>query len=126
MLTELVHQKSCKENKLITDLHTDEIACSNCGASHEKSVGFGPKNLGLANEVYLTTSTVGMKTSLNMADRGLSSKNSMVITAATVHLVSQKNNEKISQLKISEASGIISVTIRDRVKEIKEVIGGEI
>jgi transcription initiation factor TFIIB len=301
MLTELVHQKSCKENRIITDLYTGEITCSNCGVvSHEKPVQFGLENSGLSKEEYLFTSRVGMKISLKMADMGLStiiesqdkdamgkhlskenskmfyrlrmwdrnsrfastvksyqkafilldairaklglpesvveytaylfrkisskkilsgrstvvilcatayiacrltntprtlqdlanagnikkknlqkiyrflvkeidvypesysphkfisriskiikisekterlafkivflaettglstSKNPMAIAAAAVHLASQKNNEKISQLKISEASGISSVTIRDRVKEINERTGGEI
>ena len=54
------------------------------------------------------------------------SKNPMAMAAASIHLASVINKEKVSQLKISEASGISSVTIRDRAKEIKEKIGGEI
>ena len=54
------------------------------------------------------------------------SKNPMAIAAAAVHWAIQKNNEKVSQLKISEASGISAVTIRDRTKEIKKKLGGEI
>jgi len=37
-----------------------------------------------------------------------------------------KNNEKVSQLKISEISGISAITIRDRSKEIRKYLGGEI
>ena len=33
---------------------------------------------------------------------------------------------KVSQLKISKVSGISAVTIRDRSKEIKRIMGGEI
>jgi len=33
---------------------------------------------------------------------------------------------KVSQLKISKVSGIIAVTIRDRSKEIKRIMVGEI
>ncbi|CAD6368766.1 Transcription factor TFIIB cyclin-related protein [metagenome] len=54
------------------------------------------------------------------------SKNPMSMAAAVVHLASLKNNEKVSQLKISEMSGISAVTIRDRTKEITKCIGGEI
>jgi transcription initiation factor TFIIB len=54
------------------------------------------------------------------------SKNPMSIAAAAVYIAVQKNNEKISQIKISEASGITAVTIRDRAKEIKKELGGEI
>ena len=54
------------------------------------------------------------------------SKNPMSIAAAAVYLAVLRNNEKISQIKISEASGITAVTIRDRAKEIKKELGGEI
>lgn len=53
------------------------------------------------------------------------SKNPMSMAAAVVHLASVSNHEKISQLKISEVSGVSSVTIRDRSKEIRKKIGGE-
>lgn len=77
---------------------------------------------------------VGKKTRLDalrlmhkVLDSGISvSKNPMSMAAAVVHLASVSNGEKISQLKISEASGISSVTIRDRSKEIRKKIGGEL
>lgn len=53
-------------------------------------------------------------------------KNPMSMVAAVVQLASLKNNEKVSQLKISEISGISAVTIRDRTKEIIKRVGGEI
>jgi transcription initiation factor TFIIB len=68
MLTELVHQKNCKKNNLITDLSTGEIACSTCGAvSEELSVDLGPENSKMTKEDYLTNSRVGKKISLKMA-----------------------------------------------------------
>lgn len=54
------------------------------------------------------------------------SKNPMAMAAAAVNLAAIINHEKVSQVKISEASGISTVTIRDRAKEIKEKVGGEI
>ena len=54
------------------------------------------------------------------------SKNPMAMAAAAVHLASNLNSEKVSQLKISEVSQISAVTIRDRTKEIRKKIGGEI
>jgi len=54
------------------------------------------------------------------------SKNPMAVAAASIHLAILKNREKVSQLKISEASGISAVTIRDRSKEITKILGGEI
>lgn len=54
------------------------------------------------------------------------SKNPMAMAASSIHLTTLKNNEKVSQLKISETSGISAVTIRDRAKKTKERLGGEI
>jgi len=54
------------------------------------------------------------------------SKNPMAMAASVVHLTAVKNKEKISQAKIAEVSGISSVTIRDRAKEIRKKLGGEI
>jgi transcription initiation factor TFIIB len=59
--------------------------------------------------------------------KGISaSKNPLSIAAAAVRLAVMKNDEKVSQRKISEASGISTVTIRERAKEIKNGLGGEI
>ncbi|MGI9567208.1 MAG: transcription initiation factor IIB [Nitrosopumilus sp.] len=54
------------------------------------------------------------------------SKNPIAMAAAAIHLASVLNGEKVSQLRISEASHISAVTIRDRTKEIRSKIGGEI
>jgi len=54
------------------------------------------------------------------------SKNPVGIASAAVYLAVLRNNEKVSQIKISNASGITAVTIRDRAKEIKKELGGEI
>lgn len=73
MITELVHQKSCKKNKIVTDLNTGEIACTNCGAVlSERVVDSGPESLGMTGEEYQTNSRVGRKISLKMIDMGLS------------------------------------------------------
>lgn len=76
---------------------------------------------------------VGKKTRMDalrlmnqVLDAGINtSKNPMSMAAAVVHLASVLNHEKISQLKISQVSGISAVTIRDRSKEIRKKIGGE-
>jgi len=54
------------------------------------------------------------------------SKNPMSMAAAAVYLASLKNSEKVSQLKIAQVSGISAVTIRDRVKEMRKLVGSEI
>ena len=45
-------------------------------------------------------------------------KHPMAMAAAAVYLAVQKNNENITQSKISLAAGISAVTIRNRVKEL--------
>ena len=47
----------------------------------------------------------------------------MAMAAAAIHLASTINNERVSQLKISEISGISAVTIRERRKEVVKKIG---
>jgi transcription initiation factor TFIIB len=72
MLTELIHEQDCKKNKIITDSTTGEVACVNCGVVlPEKSLDLGSENLGNTSEYY-STSRVGAKISLKMADMGLS------------------------------------------------------
>ena len=51
------------------------------------------------------------------------SKNPMAMAAASVHLASTINMERVSQLKISKISGISAVTIRERRKEIVNKVG---
>jgi len=50
----------------------------------------------------------------------------MGMAAAAIYLSSLKNQEKISQIKISQVSGISAVTIRDRAKEIKKNLEGAV
>ena len=64
--------------------------------------------------------------SLAEKKRVATSKNPMAIAAAAVYLAVLNNKEKVSQIKISNASGITAVTIRDRAKEIKKELGCEI
>ena len=53
------------------------------------------------------------------------SKNPMGMAAAALYISCQKNKEGISQVNISRVSGISSVTIRDRAKDIKNSLRGE-
>lgn len=46
-------------------------------------------------------------------------KHPMAMAAAAVYLGVQRNHEKVSQMRISQASGISAVTIRNRVKELE-------
>ena len=52
--------------------------------------------------------------------RGITSgKHPMSMAAAAVYLAIQDNHEKVSQTRIAHASGISTVTIRNRVKELE-------
>ena len=65
---------------------------------------------------------------MNMVqDLGIrTSKNPMAVAATVIYLAAIKNKEKISQVQISKVSGISTVTLRDRAKDIQKKLGGEI
>jgi transcription initiation factor TFIIB len=73
MLTELVHQKNCKKNEMVTDAYTGEIACGSCGSvSSDQIVDQGSESVGSNPNDYMNNSRVGAKRSLKMSDMGLS------------------------------------------------------
>ena len=73
MLTELIHQKNCKKNEMITDAYTGEIACGSCGiVSSDQVVDQGSESVGSNPNDYMNNSRVGAKRSLKMMDMGLS------------------------------------------------------
>ncbi len=73
------------------------------------------------------TTRDAMRILSKVQDMGLNtSKNPIAVAAAAVNLACLKNHEKISQLKISDVSGISAVTIRDRTKSIQSGLGAEI
>ena len=73
MLTELVHQKNCKKHEIVTDIHTGEVVCSNCGiVSSEPIIDLGAEMAGGNSTDYQNNSRVGAKRSLKMIDMGLS------------------------------------------------------
>ena len=73
MLTELIHQKNCKKNEMITDAYTGEIACGSCGiVSSDQVVDQGSESVGSNPNDYMNNSRVGAKRSLKMIDMGLS------------------------------------------------------
>ena len=80
-------------------------------------------SVGAGNKTRMTA----LKMMATVQENGISaSKNPMAMAAAVVHLASLENGEKISQIKIAKVSGISAVTIRDRAKEIRQKIGGDI
>ena len=72
-LNDLSHRNDCKKFLLITDLSTGEIACSFCGVVFsEKPLDMGNDSSCITGEEYLNNARTGQKTSLKMADMGLS------------------------------------------------------
>lgn len=48
-------------------------------------------------------------------------KHPMSLAAAAVYLGAQRNHEKVSQIRLSQASGISAVTIRNRVRDLEKL-----
>ena len=53
-------------------------------------------------------------------------KNPMSFAATVLYISSFKAGEKITQLDIATAAGVTEVTIRNRVKELKKMVGSTI
>ena len=116
MLAGLVHQQNCKKNKIITDFHTGEIACSSCGAvSHEKPIEFGPEISGVTKE-YLKTSRVGRKISLKIADMGLSTIIESQDKDATGKYLSKENRRMFYRLRMWDRNSRSANTVKSLQK----------
>ncbi|MCV0400843.1 MAG: transcription factor TFIIB [Nitrosopumilus sp.] len=113
MLTELIHQKNCKKNKMITDVYTGEIACSNCGAvSLEKAIDTSAETTGLSGEDYQNNSRVGMKTSLKMADRGLSTVMESQDKDSSGKLLSKENRRMFYRLRMWDRNSRSAISVK--------------
>lgn len=72
MITNYLDQ-TCMHFFKVTDAETGEITCGNCGVVLlENAVDFGRENVGQTMDEYQNSARTGQKTSLKMADRGLS------------------------------------------------------
>jgi len=113
MIAELIHQKNCKKNSMITDLHTGEIACSNCGAvSSEKPIDINDETTGLSGEEYQNNSRVGMKTSLKMADRGLSTIMESQDKDSTGKSLSNENRRMFYRLRMWDRNSRSAISVK--------------
>ena len=113
MITELVHQKNCKKNKLITDLATGEIACTSCGSViSEKVVDSGPESIGMTGEEYQNNSRVGRKISLKMIDMGLSTIIESKDKDATGKGLSAENRRMFYRLRMWDRNSRSANTVK--------------
>ena len=72
-MTENRLDQTCMHFFKVTDAVTGEISCRNCGVVLlENAVDFGRENAGQTMGEHQSNSRTGQKTSLKMADRGLS------------------------------------------------------
>jgi len=113
MLTELVHQNNCKKDSMITDADTGEMACSNCGAvSLEQIVDTAAEYAGFSAEDYQNNSRVGMKTSLKMADRGLSTVMESQDKDSSGKRLSNENRRMFYRLRMWDRNSRSAITVK--------------
>lgn len=113
MLTELVHQKNCKKDSMITDANTGELACSNCGAvSLEQIIDTAAEFSGFSSEDYHNNSRVGMKTSLKMADRGLSTIMESQDKDSSGKRLSNENRRMFYRLRMWDRNSRSAITVK--------------
>lgn len=101
MLTKLIHQKDCKKDQIVTDIHTGEIACGTCGVVlQEKIIDSSAETMGLSGEDYQNNSRVGRKISLKMVDMGLSTIIESKDRDSTGKLMSSENRRMFYRLRM--------------------------
>ena len=117
MLTELIHQKDCKKDQIVTDAQTGEIACSNCGAVlEEKSIDTGAETIGRSGEDYQNTSRTGRKISLKMVDMGLSTIIESKDRDATGKMMSSENKRMFYRLRMWDRNSRSASSIKSYQK----------
>jgi len=93
--------KTCMHFFKVTDAMTGEIACGNCGVVLlEKAVDLGRENVGQTIDEYNNNSRTGQKTSLKMADRGLSTMIHAQNKDSTGRTISADNKRSFYRLRM--------------------------
>jgi transcription initiation factor TFIIB len=93
--------KTCMHFFRVTDAMTGEIACGNCGVVLlEKAVDLGRENIGQTMDEYNSNSRTGQKTSLKMADRGLSTMIQAQNRDSTGRTLSADNKRSFYRLRM--------------------------
>ncbi len=111
MLTKLVHQKNCKKHEIVTDIHTGEVACSNCGiVSSEPIIDLGAEMAGGNSTDYQNNSRVGAKRSLKMIDMGLSTLIEAKDKDVTGKSLSVENRRMFYRLRMWDRNSRSAVT----------------
>jgi transcription initiation factor TFIIB len=93
--------KTCMHFFRVTDAMTGEIACGNCGVVLlENAVDLGRENIGQTMDEYNSSSRTGQKTSLKMADRGLSTMIQAQNRDSTGRTLSADNKRSFYRLRM--------------------------
>ena len=113
MLIELTHQENCKKKLIVTDIHTGEIACSNCGAVvPEKIISQGTETISQTDEGYQNSSRVGGKISLKMIDMGLSTIIESKDKDVTGKILSSENRRIFYRLRMWDRNSRSSMSVK--------------
>ena len=85
----------------VTNAMTGEITCSNCGVVlFEKAIDLGRENMGQTMDEYNSNLRTGQKTSLKMADRGLSTMIQAQNRDSTGRTLSAENRRSFYRLRM--------------------------
>jgi transcription initiation factor TFIIB len=93
--------ETCLHFFRVTDAMTGEITCGNCGVVLlENAVDLGRENIGQTMDEYNSNSRTGQKTSLKMADRGLSTMIQVQNRDSTGRILSAENRRSFYRLRM--------------------------
>ena len=113
MMAELSHQKNCKKKLIVTDVHTGEIACSNCGVVFsEKIINQGSDMSGAISENHQDSNRTGRKISLKMIDMGLSTIIESKNRDSTGKILSNKNRRMFYRLRMWDRNSRSSSSVK--------------
>ena len=116
-MNDVVHLRDCKKISFITDLMTGEIACSHCGAVVPGiSVDASSDSPFVSADEYLSNSRTGQKTSLKMADMGLSTIIESKDRDSTGRSLSAANRRMFYRLRMWDRNSRFANTAHSFVK----------
>ncbi|MCH9658521.1 transcription factor TFIIB [archaeon] len=117
MLSEITHLRNCKKISLVTDLNTGEVVCSHCGAVvPEKLIDLNAESSHATAEEYLTNGRTGQRTSLKMADMGLSTIMESKDRDSTGKSLSSENKRMFYRLRMWDRNSRFSRTNQSYLK----------
>ena len=109
--------QTCMHFFKVTDAVTGEISCCNCGVVLlENAVDFGRENASQAMGEHQNNSRTGQKTSLKMADRGLSTMIQAQNKDSTGRTLSTENRRSFYRLRMWDRNSKAAISKQSYVK----------